>query len=378
MLYKNNILHLIETEGPGGAETVFSDILDYMKGNDRLNRHIAGFTKTGWIYQRIKNNDHEVVLFETKKSFDYTLIMRLVKYIRRHRIHLIHSHLPDISFYSSIAARIAGIPHIMTEHGDIRHFSKNSFKLNIKYLILTITSNCIITVSYYNKKALKDKFPWSKNKIKVIHNGIKLRDCSEKALRSRVRQELSLVENEIAVCNVANLYPVKGHEVLICAMKRVSQKYKFIKLFIVGRGLLDQHLKNIVKRLNLQDKVIFLGFRQDVKKILAGMDLFVLTSYTEGLPISVIEAMDAGLNIIATDVGGISEINKMGGDIRLVRVNTAESVAKSVDSVIDERQFFNQKNKKAVHKFFSLETMSKKYSEIYKHWLKNVQSVPIN
>ena len=364
---KKTILHLIETVGPGGAETVFADILEYMKYNDTVYNHIAGFIKDGWIYHYVKDKNHAVALIKTGKYIDYVLIRNLVKFIKEKKISLIHSHLPDLSFYSSISARICGIPHIMTEHGDASNSTKNWKKLFAKYFIISLFSNKIICVSNYNRKNLKKRMPWINNKLTVIYSGIK--NCGERniILRKKIRDSLNVKSDEIALCNIANLYPVKGQNKLISAMKIVIRIYENVKLFVIGRGNLEKQLKEKVKDYGLDKSIIFLGFREDAKDILFGMDLFVLSSVSEGLPISIIEAMDVGLPIVATEVGGIPEFKELGCDIFLAPKDSKEKLAKLIIKVIRSGLFLSQKNIDIVNKYFSVNTMSSQYVEIYKN-----------
>ena len=365
-MYSNKkILHLIETVGPGGAETVFAENLECLKNNDKEHEHIAGFTQKGWIYQYIKDRKHPVVLFQTNKSFDLNLIKSIVKYLRENHVSLIHSHLPDLSLYSSIAARINGIPHIMTEHGDVNHYSKSWKRLFLKYLFLTWSSSRIVCVSKYNQNIIKKRFPWCINKLAVIHNGIKMSDFRDTRIRSDIRKSLDIKLNEIAICNVGNLYPVKGQENLIYALDQVVKELPQVKLFIIGRGDLELHLKRLVTKLKLDNAVIFLGFRKDVKRLLSGMDLFVLSSLTEGLPISLIEAMDAGLSIISTDTGGISEVKELGGDIQLVKSSAPSLISECIINFLSKEKLKKNNNRSVVEKHFSVEMMARNYQNIY-------------
>ena len=366
-MYSNKkILHLIETVGPGGAETVFADILEYMKYNDTENDHIAGFTKDGWIYNYIKNRNHPVVLFKTGKSFDVNLIKNIVKYIKENKVSIVHSHLPDLSFYSSIATRIAGVPHIMTEHGDASNTTLDWRRLFLKYFAISFLSNRIICVSHYNRRILIKRLPWLNDKVSVIYSGIEKREEYGKNLRKNIRASLKIESGEIAICNIANLYPVKGQLNLLKAFKIVIERCPKTKLFIIGRGNLEKQLKEKANLYGIEKKVIFLGFREDAKELLYGMDIFVLPSISEGLPISIIEAMGAGLPIVATKVGGIPEFKKIGGDVILVPKNENEKLAGSIITVAQRKNFNSKKNIEIFEKYFTANTMSSQYIEEYK------------
>ena len=113
------ILYLIESDDPGGAENVMLSLIEYFKEKYPI---YVGCFKKGWIYNELKNKKFNPKLISTNKgSFDIKLLRELIRLIRNEKINITHSHLFDTNFYSSLAAKIAGIPHISTEHGDIHH-----------------------------------------------------------------------------------------------------------------------------------------------------------------------------------------------------------------------------------------------------------------
>ncbi|MGB9591498.1 MAG: glycosyltransferase, partial [Candidatus Kryptoniota bacterium] len=213
------ILHLIETSGPGGAETV---LLNLVTGIDRNKyQSIVGLLRKGWLYDQLFSKGADVRILPSGGSFDVRLLRSLVNLIKEERIDLVHSHLMDMSLYSSIAAKIGGIPHISTEHGDIHHFLKNGRLTTIKAYAIGHLSNKIVSVSRFTKEALIRKSRVNEEKVVVIYNGIPIvKHCAE-GDRAKKKSELGIGENDILVGSTGNLYPIKGHVYLLRAAKEI-------------------------------------------------------------------------------------------------------------------------------------------------------------
>jgi glycosyltransferase involved in cell wall biosynthesis len=359
------ILHLIETSGPGGAESVFRSHLRFLRGHDRRHEHLAGLIRPGWLASALEKEGQRLFFFPSRGAFDVALVRSLCAFIRRERIRLVHSHLPDISCYSSVAARLCGIPHIATEHGDIRHHSRRSARLLLKYHILSACSRAIACVSQFNREALDRKIPGAWKKSCVVYNGIEIADLPTDNARERIRERLGFERDDVLLCNIANLYPVKGQIFLIRAVAELAARSPRLRLVVIGRGELEGRLKAEVESLGLTDVVHFLGFQENARALLPGMDIFVLSSLSEGLPVSVIEAMAAGLPVVASAVGGIPEINALGAEIVLVRSGDADSLAAGLWRLIAAGRFSSTLNRSAAARHFSVRAMSERYLELY-------------
>lgn len=360
------VLHLIETSGPGGAESVFRSHLKFLRERDRDHRHLAGLIRPGWLSAALESDGQPVFFFPSRGSCDTDLVRRLCAFIREQRVRLVHSHLPDISVYSSLAARLCGIPHMATEHGDIRHHSRGSLRLRVKYLILAACSRMIACVSQFNREALERKIPPARGKSVVVYNGIEVAGPPDDRERERVRARLGFGREELLLCNVANLYPVKGQSHLLRAVGELAAGHPRLRLVVIGRGELEGRLKAEAAGLGLGERVRFLGFQANARALLPGMDLFVLSSLSEGLPVSVIEAMAAGLPVVATAVGGIPEINALGAEILLVAPADSRALAAGLEGLIGAGVFRSPRNRAVAERHFSVEAMSGRYLGLYR------------
>lgn len=365
------ILHVIQTSGPGGAEGMLINLLGALSNYATKYSHVAALLKPGWLYQKLKDEGTDIRILDSGKSYDFKLIRSLLSLIKKERINLVHSHLCDTNFYASVAAKIAGIPHIATEHGDIHHQGKEWSHLRIKYWVLSLLSDYIVSVSEYTRNKLLEKMPWASPKYRIIYNGIPMDGFDSKD--PQLRADLGLQNDDIVIGNVANLYPVKGQSYLIQAMKEVVSEYPEARLLIVGRGEMEHRLKQQVRQLGLEKHIKFLGFRKDVPDLLKLMDIFVLSSITEGFPLSLVEAMATGLPVVATDVGGIREVYELGADIRLTKTEDSHSSAQAIKELIRERNFKSQRNHELARRYFSVENMVKNYVALYDSLLPTTQ-----
>jgi len=361
------ILYLIESDDPGGAENVMLSLIEYFKEKYPI---YVGCFKKGWIYNELKKRRLNPQPIPTNKgSYDIKLLYHLIKLIKKEKINLIHSHLFDTNFYSSLAAKVAGIPHISTEHGDIHHTSK---KLDKKTLIKAKTishfSDKIVFVSKFTKdKFLKlSKVP--KQKIAIIYNGIDLKKYEQPIDIQSKKAEIGIKNNEFVIGNVANLYPVKGQIYLLKAAAKIIKEFPNTKFLLIGRGELEEKLKKEAQKLGIASHIKFLGFRNDVKELLKIMDVFVLCSLSEGLPLSLIEAMASKVPVVCTNVGGIPEVIEDGINGFLVPVANSIILAEKIIYLLKDKTLSNNFTFYGYHKIkqrFSLQFMLDKYAEIY-------------
>jgi len=152
-------------------------------------------------------------------------------------------------------------------------------------------------------------------KLVVVHNGLEWmeEETDPARIRREVRSEFGLNDGHLVVGIVAQLRPPKRHDLLIQAAGDLKERYPGLRMLIIGQGEMEAALKEQAKKAGLEDRVIFTGYRDDARRLLRGMDLFALPSEVEGEPVSILEAMAAGLPVAAARAGGIPEVVAHGG-----------------------------------------------------------------
>lgn len=360
------ILYLIQTSGIGGAEKVLFSLAKHFNIN---NECIVGLLKKGWLSERLKKAGLRVEIISSGGSFDFKLIKNLINLIKKEKIDLVHSHLLDMNFYSSIASKIAGVKHICTEHGDIHHPSKKlDLGIRIKAKTIAKFSNKIVFVSKFTKDKYFETADIKEKKTAVIYNGIDIEEYQKPVDIIKKKEELGIKGNEFIIGNVGNLYPVKGQIYLIKAAKKVIEENPYTKFLIIGRGELETRLKEETIKLGLNSNILFTGFREDIKEVLRIMDIFVLSSISEGLPISLIEAMACKVPVICTKVGGIPEVIDNGINGYLIPPGDINSISEKIFILIRKqnlKKYFINNGYQKVSKVFEIKNMIRRYQEIY-------------
>jgi glycosyltransferase involved in cell wall biosynthesis len=241
------------------------------------------------------------------------------------------------------------------------HFSKRKY--------FSAKNDMFLCVSNQVKKILLEDGV-NPEKLLTVHSGIDLKKFSSMPDPSLIRSEFSISDNQIIIGNVAALVDHKDQETLLKSIPHIQTNIPFV-FMIVGSGELESKLKLLAKELQVEDKVIFTGYRTDVLSFLSAFDIFTLTSKEEGLGTSVLDAMASNLPLVVTDGGGIGEMveHEKGGFVS--RVGDSMSLAKAY-SILIERQDLREKfakfNLKQVKQFSVNETI-KKTIQVYKTFI---------
>lgn len=358
------ILHMIETSGPGGAENMMIRLINNLDEDKYYS--IVCLLKDGWLNKTLQSYGIETVIIPQTRSLDYQWIKSALKYLTEKKIDLMHSHEFAMNTYSSILSVIKGIPCVSTVHGKNYYWEKFHRKLAYKF-VSKVSS--MVSVSDDIKNFLISKVGVNKKQLTVIPNGIDVYTYkNDDDKRIKFRKSIGIKQDAILLGAVGNLYPVKGHKYLIKAVAEIKPKIPEIQLLIAGRGDELSSLEQDVKSLNLTRNVHFLGFREDIPDILNAIDIFVMPSLSEGMPLSILEAMSAERLVIASRVGGIPEVIIDSKTGYLAESKNSSALAKKVLTSINDtknvtRIIHNAKQKVILD--FSMQAMLSGYTLIY-------------
>lgn len=238
-----------------------------------------------------------------------SLFFNLMWILRKYDIDLIHSHsVIPTGLVGVIVAKFVRKPVFITSHGmDINNFENSSF---FKSLIAFSLKNCSSSIAVSNDLAGKmTSLGINQGKIMVLKNAIDV-NRFKYINNKNLRLSYCFDENDIILLFVGYLDVFKGVFEILDAFYEISKENKNIKLIMVGTGPKDKELKKIVSQLDLEESVTFTGkvLHEEIHEYYQMADVFVLPSYSEGLPLSILEAMASGTSVIASDVGGISEV----------------------------------------------------------------------
>jgi glycosyltransferase involved in cell wall biosynthesis len=309
-----NVLHAIDTGGPGGAENLFAQLVDSL-----ARRGYAPMTSVpyeGWLHGKLRDRQVPVQVIPSKGGFSLSYLRALLALIRSQRIELIHSHLLGSNVYCSLAGRIAGIPVVSVFHG-LPDISGHNSVAWLKRRILLMRHDHIVSVSENLVGALC-RWGIPRTKIRVIRNGIDVGKYLP-GTAPHIRREFGVGDGEILVGAVGNIRKAKGYERLIEAAALALQRQPNLKFVVAGQGSPEAlgALRDQVARRGLSARMQFLGFYPSSADLLRAFDIFVSSSVTEGLPLSFLEAMACGIPVAATTNGGSEEVLQGGAYGRL-------------------------------------------------------------
>ncbi|MBU1486729.1 glycosyltransferase family 4 protein [bacterium] len=280
----------------------------------------------------------EISLLDDLKAF-----IKLFFLIRRERPDIVHTHTAKAGTLGRLAAKLAGTPIIIhTFHGHIFHGYFSPLKTKIFLLIerfLSLFTTRIIAISPAQRKEILELGIGNKKKVVCIPLGFDLSgflNCQEK--RGELREELGLSKDHLLIGIIARLVPIKGHAYFFEAAKMILDEVKAARFIVVGDGELREELKGLTKRLKIEDKTFFLGFRSDLDRIYADLDLIVLSSLNEGLPTAIIEAMASAKPVVATRVGGVADLIEDGVNGILVPPKSSSKLASACLEVLKDQE----------------------------------------
>ncbi len=365
-----NVLYIILNLGQGGAERVVIDLAKTLD-RSRFNPTVCCLYDKGPFAEELERENIKVIALNKKRRVELSIIKKLIGIIRENDIHIVHTHLWGPNFWGRIAAKIAKTPVIIaTEHNEDTWKSKFYFLLD-KWLFHW--TDRVIAVSNGVKKFYVNKAGLDAKKIEVIHNGINVnKEEGNQFSISRLKKELGIKGDESVLAVIGRLVPQKGHRYFLMALKELLAKYR-IRGLIIGSGPLEQELKEFSQNLGLQNNVIFTGFRQDVPNLLKAIDVLVMPSLREGLPITSLEAMAVGVPVVATKVGGTPEVIIDGQTGILVAPNSHTALKEGISRLIDNSNLSPQiinNAKTRIKAEFSIakmvNTTERLYEELYK------------
>jgi glycosyltransferase involved in cell wall biosynthesis len=311
---------------------------------------------------------------------DVRASIALFRHIRKIQPQIVHTHTSKAGLLGRLAAWLAQVPIVIhTPHGHVfyGHFGRflSRIFLQMEKLLGRITHHHIALTPAECNDYLSLRVSHPSNTT-VIHSGVDLGQFSKEAKQgTRKREELGIPANSLVIGYVGWLIPIKGVTHLVSAMPRIVDQYPKSILLLVGKGddkgWEEIKLKEMVKSLGLEDKVLFWGWRPDVAGFMGCFDVFVLPSLNEGMGRVLVEAMAAGLPIVASRVGGIPDLVKDGQNGLLVPAEDTSALAKAISDLLSDKERRHRMGEagKKMCLPYSAEAMVEQIDDLYKDLL---------
>ena len=367
------ILYLVTQSEFGGAQRYIFDLVTNLPDSKYHAEVAAGgsgelfssLEKAGVKSYRLKN-----LVRQINPIKDVAAYLEIKKLLQKTRPDILHLNSSKAGVIGAIAGSHAGIKKIIyTVHGFVFNEPLPNWKKNI-YLVMEKFSakykDKLICVSEFDRKIGIKKRICAPEKLITIRNGIEQIEFLD---QQWARNELKLDQNMTIVGTVANFYPTKGLPDLVQAAKTVNQKIPGTVFAVIGDGGKRNLLETKINELKLNKNFILLGEKKEAWRYLKAFDAYVCSSVKEGLPYSIMEAMAAGLPVIATKVGGIPELIEENVNGLLVEPRNPDKLAEKIITVLKGKDLADRlsaQSKDKVEKYFNLARVIKDTENIYR------------
>jgi glycosyltransferase involved in cell wall biosynthesis len=371
------ILFLTNSLHPGGAEKF---LLHHLRSLDRTQYEpvVCQMKSGGELQKSFLDLGIEVISLKQHYKLQPKALWRLWRLLRDRRIDILQTHV----YYSCITGRIIGrlarVSVLVCTEQDVRLGAQaNQF---FKRLLNDATMS-LSDANIYISEAVARSFESAKNPFlnfgrirRVIPNGIRFEDFEDVrgGCREEMRKELGIPSQSFVIGHIGRLESQKGQKYLLEAFAQMQNECPDALLVIVGWGTLKPYLEELARRFGVEQKVIFLGQRTDVEVILPVFDLFCYPSIFEGQGIAVLEAMAAGIPVVASDVGGIPEMVRHEDTGLLFKSGSAQGILEMIQRIYQNRAFGRRLADNArshVTQKYSIGATARAYDQVYRELL---------
>lgn len=323
---KPSVLHLVDSLHIGGTERVAVNLANALPKTD-FDVHLCVSRKTGRL-QKDLSDAVQFVHLDRKSRFDLFALARFVRYLRKHKIQIVHAHSTSLFLAVMAAVWVPGLKVVWHDHFGRYLTEPRPIWL---YRLLTYSIAHVFSVN----QGLAD---WSMSQLRLSAEQVTYLPNFVLHTINRPLASALPSEKEWRIVCVANFRPQKDHHNLIQAMAEVVQQYPLAHLLLIGASNdLDylESIRNKIVTLNLEQSVTILGQRNDIAAILESCTVGVLSSESEGLPLALLEYGEAGLATVATEVGQCAEVLDEGRVGLLVPAHESHRLAKAIQNLLE-------------------------------------------
>ena len=365
---RSTVCQLLFSLELGGAELLAARIARRLRDNYRFV--FICLESMGCLGEGLRDDGFPVHVLDKQSGVDWRVIRRLKRLLRREGLDLIHAHQYGAFFYAAMARfPFRHPPILLTDHG--RDFPDRALRSHIlANRVLLAERDRLVGVGANVRVAMIDNEGFPADRVGVVYNGINTDlFAGVNEHRALMRRELGIDPGDFVILQAARLQPIKDHATAIRAMARVVRSLGEVRLLIAGEGGLASEIDSLINQLGLGDHVRLLGRRTDIDRLLGAADAALLSSVSEGIPLSLIEAMAASLPVVATRVGGIPDVVEEGRSGFLVPAGDDEAMAERILRLARNSALSQQLGEAGCARaaaLFSEERMVAEYDQMYR------------
>ena len=365
-----SIMHVLLSMVVGGAEKLVYDLVRHPAFAE-CRPVICCLDAVGDLGEKLRQQGYMIHLKERRSGLDLSVVPWLVDIIRREKVDIVHAHQYTPLFYSVPAALLAGrLRVVYTEHGRL-HPDSSSWKRQLFNPLLALGVDHLVSISSSTAKAMAKYDHLPLRRIKVIHNGVDFSRLNPAVDLPVKRRELGLSPGCRIIGTAARLNEIKNIPMMLRVFQLVLKSVPDTCLLIAGQGERLDALKAYAHELGIGERVKFLGLRFDMPEIYQLFEVFLLTSFTEGISVTLLEAMGSGVPCVVTDVGGNGEVLTGGRTGYLTPLGSDAVMAERVVELLSDAgrsAEISENARRSVSGRFSFDAMLERYrNECYLH-----------
>lgn len=321
------VLQLASTSDMGGAERMILWLVEALD-RARFTPYVGALIGGGELIERARESGVSAAPFGFRGYFDPAGIRRLIRFIRDNRIDLVQTHGLRADAVARWAARLGGARAVVSTIHSIDPWRRLHHSLLDRATSPLVSR--FVAVCQAAKEATVRREGIDPARIDVVPIGLPSR-AIPRDRRDEIRRELNVDPDAMPVIGIlANLREMKGHRDVIEALPAILRELPDTVFLFAGRDDSQGEIERLARARGVDQAIRFLGYYRDTLRLLAAMDLFLLPSTWEGLPVSILEALHAGVPVIATRVGGIPEIIRDGQEGLLIEPRRPDQIAEAV------------------------------------------------
>lgn len=363
------ILHLINNFADSSITRIVLDLVRHLGPRD-YSWHVGGLSDIGDLRDEFRRLGADATVWGGDGTGLSATLQRIREYVEEHRIDIVHSHTPRTLLTLRMALGGGRGPlHVATKHilnspGDRRW----GLLYSLADRLLLYCPTHLVAVSGRVMRGIMACPGVGAGRVTLIRNAVDSAPCHVPEQRDSCRTEFGLTPGRILIGTSGRIEKVKRYDLLLQGFSKVHAAYPQCRLMIAGEGSLRRQLEGLARDLGIGDGVIWTGFRKDMPRLLAAMDIYVMSSVNEGLSLSILEAMAAGKPVVITDVGGARELVEHRSTGLLMRPGSAEAIADSLLTLLGDPELMSalaRAGRDYVVGEYSLERMMGAYGRLY-------------
>jgi glycosyltransferase involved in cell wall biosynthesis len=359
------VMQIVPDLGVGGLPQV---VLTLCRAIDRERFSLSALCLhyKGEFGEELERLGIPVFVVEQTERTDYLACLKIARILREQQIDVVHTHNTESLIDGGLGVLRAWTPRMVhTEHG--RAFPDKRRHMLAEH-VLSYATHRFVGVSEATSQDLIHFEKISRRKVVTIPNGIDASAFHADVDIAGKRAELGVPGEGPLIGLTARIVPEKGIEYLVEAMRPLAEEIPTLRLLIAGTGPLEAELKAQAAEAGLEEQIRFLGVRRDIPELLRVLDVFVLCSVREGLPMAILEAMAAECPVVATDVGGIHTVIEHDVNGLLVPPRDPAALASAIARLLRDsalRRRFAERSLEIFRQGYSAERMARRYESLY-------------